>query len=231
MELMETRKLQYVFGLLGSMIIAVIVFSYWSFGSTPAFAQVVATSILVLASMISAAAAWSNVRVSRKSREQEFKPLIMLDVRGYALDKDPVLVLENQGNGPAENIELKLELSPSGRESSTVSRKILPEDDFTAVQGLFGDEFSFDSENEDEVIRVTGQCEDIFGNVLEIDREFDLDSFSGRNMAEAILRHNDEKSDLANIDRRLRGINENIGSISAVIQMFFEEKFQEKDEE
>lgn len=200
-------------------------------------ASVATTTLLVLLTAFYALSTYGMVRETRrmaeetrKSREQEIRPVIEFHAR------EVYSQIANIGDGPARNVDLNLTLLPSGlthtiREQSLPSGESIsiPAEPFSSIrdrgflelqeQGLDFDwddvddyeEFWEEQDFPYETLRMTGTVEDVWGNTHEVDVEYDVWNLT-QELQGAVSLTLDMEQSLDSIARELRQIRKHLSS-------------------
>lgn len=226
MSKIKGRSKELMFLILGTLLIATVGWAHFQIDSTSAFAQILATSLLVLASMISAAAAWSNVEVGRKSREQDLRPIFIFEAEGEIMSQK-TLVMHNIGKGPASDIELTLKLEPNGPESELITRENLNPNDLTTLTNIW-DGVEFDplslSDHFDRIV-IKGKYENVYGTTISLDKTYNLQDFSGRNIHEDILKSRDKTQELSEIKSAIKDVGTELSHIEVTLNALWTDQY------
>lgn len=119
-------------------------------------------------------------REQQRAREQQVNPAISLNIVPTSYTPSTyLLALENVGNGPAKDLNVNLTAEGSDVISDTTfDVKLLNEGDRTLVHSG-GDQKLGESELEEiERIYITGNCENVFDNPVEIEDVFEVTPYT-----------------------------------------------------
>lgn len=166
-----------------------------------------ATVVLVIVTAVYVFLTWGMVKETRSARKQEVMPIMNLDVEPFSIGAWAPKV-ENIGNGPAIDVDATVKLEPGGEEYELQSKNV-PSGDFT---GILDPKVNEDTHEEYDSLRVEGAFTDVFGDREPFEAEYDLTLLAELDGADSMMRRDKQA-------RHLRGIEQNLQSISNSIEM------------
>ncbi|SEH14643.1 hypothetical protein SAMN04487967_1700 [Natronorubrum sediminis] len=162
-------------GILAVIIVSLGVFIYASYTGIvePMLVSAVATAALVLVTAVSVTLTLVLLSEERRARQQEIMPVFKLELKGFYLGHYGI-ALKNIGNGPAQNVEVNIELQ-SEKENRTITYPNVAPGNSIPVPEPF-EEVKLEKDRFDEFgqITVKGTCEDVTGEEQSISDTYDF---------------------------------------------------------
>lgn len=182
-------------------------FLYFSYKGTfsPPFVSAVASSLLVLVTAVSVILTSTLLQEQKEANRREVKPIIRLDVVPVSIGGSNSII-ENVGNGLAQDVTATLKLQPDGPEWTVAERNVRIDD---KIPAFAPDEVDF-RDTDYEEIELTGNVTDMFNECYEIDDIYELGKASNR----GYLPYDDGIADkLGDIESELSDIEKAISKI------------------
>lgn len=171
------------------------------------FVSAVITSMLVFVTAVSVFMTLLLLRENRTARQKEYEPAFSLSLKSI-FSGTRSIVIENIGNGPAQDVDVTLTVKPNDMEYEMKRKNVRPGDGFLNLRS----EIPVNPEEAEKVV-IDGECKDVFGNKVEIYSESDVDILRTAE-EDSFLRDENEK-----LRRELNSIDKSIKSIFDDVEM------------
>lgn len=202
-------RLNRVLGGLGLLILAAILgsFLYFTWNGTfeATFVSAAVTSMLVMVTGISVFFTLLLLEENRIARKREFEPAFSVYLEPIAIGVFDV-VLENIGNGPAQDVEATLTLFPSEITWDFQRKNVRPGDKAPAFITNENITFRQKSSKDFDKITVEGKCTDVFGNRVNFSNTYNMELLKSGEHEQHLPYENRTERNLKDISRSLKDI-------------------------
>lgn len=168
-------------GMLVLLILVGFIYGTYTGHFSTTFASAAATSALVLVTYSSVALTLRLLQEQRQERLQDIRPMFAEYLEGEPGGHLGV-VLENIGNGPAQDIRVKLTLEPEGESKEVTYYNIPPGNRIRITDPFEATKLTLQNLNRYKNIRIEGEVRDLIDNKYPIRDTISLDEAIERNI-------------------------------------------------
>ena len=158
-----------VLGITGILVL----FLYYTYNGTflPSFVSAVASSLLAIVTTVSVILTLTLLQEQREANRREVKPIVRIDIVPVSINKYNS-ILENIGNGLAQNLTANLKLHPNGPEWDISERNVRINDKIPA----FPPESIDFEDSEYHSLVLSGTVTDMFGHEYPLDDKYEIEN-------------------------------------------------------